>query len=178
METKALLATVKAEAGDALEALRDLARGIYPPLLADQGLVTALEAQARKVPVPVEVRGEGVARYPQEIEAAVYFCCLEALRTWSNTPRATEVTIALSTSDGALTFSVADDGAGFDHRAVPTGSGLQNMADRRGSSGRIAAGDILCGAGTTVAEPCRSECWSRWHERAHHHKDSRGSHLA
>ena len=64
---------------DALENLRDLARGIYPPLLADKGLAAALEAQARKAPIPIEVDAEGVGRYPQEVEAAVYFCALEAL---------------------------------------------------------------------------------------------------
>jgi signal transduction histidine kinase len=151
VETKALLATVKDEAGQALEALRDLARGIYPPLLADQGLPTALEAQARKVPVPVEVRGEGVARYPQEIEAAVYFCCLEALQNVVKHAGAGEVTIALSATDGALTFSVADDGAGFDHRAVPAGSGLQNMADRVEALDGSLRVTSAPGAGTTVA---------------------------
>ena len=70
----------QADAAGALENLRDLARGIYPPLLADQGLVAALEAQARKAPVPVTVEADGVGRYPQEVEAAVYFCALEALQ--------------------------------------------------------------------------------------------------
>jgi signal transduction histidine kinase len=150
-ETKALLATVKDEAGQALEALRDLARGIYPPLLADQGLPTALEAQARKVPVPVEVRGEGVARYPQEIEAAVYFCCMEALQNVVKHAGAGEVTIALSAGDGALTFSVADDGAGFDHSVIPQGSGLQNMADRVEALDGSLRVTSTPGAGTTVA---------------------------
>jgi signal transduction histidine kinase len=150
-ETKALLATVKAEAGDALEALRDLARGIYPPLLADQGLVTALEAQARKVPVPVEVRGQNVARYPQEIEAAVYFCCLEALQNVVKHAGAKEATIELSAGDSALTFSVADDGAGFDHRAIPAGSGLQNMADRVEALDGSLLVTSTPGAGATVA---------------------------
>ncbi|MEX2458768.1 MAG: histidine kinase, partial [Actinomycetota bacterium] len=71
---------LKAQAGEALDTLRDLARGIYPPLLADQGLPAALEAQARKSPVPVDLHPDGVGRYPQEVEAAVYFCVLEALQ--------------------------------------------------------------------------------------------------
>jgi signal transduction histidine kinase len=75
-----LAGQVKDDADEALETLRDLARGIYPPLLADRGLAAALESQARKASVPVEVSAEGVARYPQELEAAVYFCCLEALQ--------------------------------------------------------------------------------------------------
>jgi signal transduction histidine kinase len=150
-ETKALLATVKDEAGQALEALRDLARGIYPPLLADQGLVTALEAQARKVPVPVEVRGQNVARYPQEIEAAVYFCCLEALQNVVKHAAATEVTIELSAVDDVLTFSVADDGGGFDRSAILAGSGLQNMADRVEALDGTLLVTSVPGAGTTVA---------------------------
>ena len=62
------------------ESLRELARGIYPALLADMGIAAALDAQARKAPIPVSVEADGIGRYPQEIEAAVYFCALEALR--------------------------------------------------------------------------------------------------
>ena len=75
-----MLAELQTESTQALEDLRDLARGIYPPLLADKGLGAALEAQARKAAVPVTVETDGVGRYPQEMEAAVYFCCLEALQ--------------------------------------------------------------------------------------------------
>ncbi|MEA2486313.1 MAG: hypothetical protein QOD46_1424, partial [Actinomycetota bacterium] len=149
-ETKELLATVKEEAGEALESLRDLARGIYPPLLADQGLVVALQAQARKAPVPVEVHGESVARYPQEIEAATYFCCLEALQNVAKYAQATEVTIELSATEDSLNFSVADNGAGFDSDAVAYGSGLQNMSDRMEALGGSLWVSSEMGAGTTV----------------------------
>jgi signal transduction histidine kinase len=64
---------------DALDDLRDLARGIYPPLLADKGLPAALEAQGRKAAVATTIEPDGVGRYPREIEAAVYFCALEAM---------------------------------------------------------------------------------------------------
>ncbi|MDP9233276.1 MAG: ATP-binding protein, partial [Actinomycetota bacterium] len=122
----------------------------YPPLLADQGLQTALEAQARKVPVPVEVRGEGVARYPQEIEAAIYFCCLEALQNVVKHAGAGEVTIELSAGDSALAFSVTDDGTGFDRSATTAGSGLQNMVDRvEALDGSLQVTSSI-GAGTTV----------------------------
>ena len=73
-----LLERLRVQAVDALDDLRDLARGIYPPLLADQGLATALGAQARKSAVPVDVKADGVGRYPQDVESAVYFCTLEA----------------------------------------------------------------------------------------------------
>ena len=78
--TDELLNQIEEELQTALGDLRDLARGIYPPLLADQGLAAALEAQARRSAVPVTVRAEGLGRYPQEVEAAVYFSCLEALQ--------------------------------------------------------------------------------------------------
>src|SRR5947199_3375822 len=77
---RAMVAQAQADAADALENLRDLARGIYPPLLADQGLAAALAAQARRSPVPVTLAADGLRRYPQETEAAVYFCVLEALQ--------------------------------------------------------------------------------------------------
>src|SRR5207244_1981555 len=79
-KSRALLSELRSDADDALETLRSLARGIYPPLLADRGLKAALESQARKAILPVAVEADGLGRYPQEIEAAVYFCCLEALQ--------------------------------------------------------------------------------------------------
>jgi len=118
------------ETQDALENLRDLARGIYPPLLQDRGLVSALEAQARKSAVPTTVQADGVARYPQELEAAVYFCTLEALQNAAKYAHATKVVVDLSGRDGRLTFDVSDDGSGFDPSANGHGSGLQGMADR------------------------------------------------
>jgi signal transduction histidine kinase len=73
------LISLQADADAAIETLRDLARGIYPPLLAEEGLAVALEAHSRRSPNPVTVKADGIRRYPQEVEAAVYFCCLEAL---------------------------------------------------------------------------------------------------
>src|SRR5439155_19269883 len=65
---------------ETLQELRDLAHGIYPPLLADKGLPEALASAARRSPLPITVAAAGVERYPAETEAAVYFCCLEALQ--------------------------------------------------------------------------------------------------
>src|SRR6266496_4355489 len=79
-KAKSLIEDLQRETAEALADLRDLARGIYPPLLADQGLPAALEAQARKSVVTTVVESDGIVRYPQEIESAVYFCCLEALQ--------------------------------------------------------------------------------------------------
>ena len=82
----------------ALGELRDLARGIYPPLLADQGLVPALQAQARKTSLPVEIDADGIGRYPQDAEAAVYFCTLEALQNITKYASASRATVGLSCS--------------------------------------------------------------------------------
>ncbi len=125
-----LLDQLKAQTGGALESLRDLARGIYPPLLAAEGLPVALSAQCRKASIPVEVESRGVGRYPQETEAAVYFCCLEALQNVAKYADASKAVVSLEQDDGVLRFSVVDDGRGFDPACTVKGSGCQNMADR------------------------------------------------
>ncbi len=119
----------------ALEELRDLARGIYPPLLADEGLVPALRAQARKSPVPVSVEAGTIGRHSQEEEAAVYFCVLEALQNVAKYAGASAATVRLAETNGALAFEVEDDGAGFDTATVSYGTGLQGMADRLAALG-------------------------------------------
>ena len=147
----ALITQAHADAQDALENLRDLARGIYPPLLADHGLAAALEAQARKAPVPVTVEARGIGRYPQEAEAAVYFCVLEALQNVVKYAGACQAAICLAGPGEGLEFSVTDDGAGFDPGPAGHGTGLQGMADRMAALG----GDLQIrsqpGHGTTVA---------------------------
>ncbi|MGH2636032.1 MAG: sensor histidine kinase, partial [Actinomycetota bacterium] len=125
-----LLARMETDLQAALDDLRDLARGIYPPLLADQGLRAALEAQARRSPVDVTVEAEGLGRYPQEVEAAVYFSCLEALQNVAKYAEANSARVVLQQEDGHLTFEVADDGRGFDPAATGYGTGLQGIADR------------------------------------------------
>ncbi|MFI5055374.1 MAG: sensor histidine kinase [Actinomycetota bacterium] len=149
--TETMLAQLKADATDALENLRDLARGIYPPLLADKGLGTALESQARKSAVPVSLESDGIARYPQEVEAAVYFCCLEALQNVAKYAGASEATIRLTDRTGMLAFEVIDDGAGFDQRTTGYGTGLQGMADRLDALGGHLEVRSAPGRGTTVA---------------------------
>ena len=117
-------------ATETLEDLRDLARGIYPPLLADKGLPAALEAQARKSPVPVTVQPDGVGRYGPDVESAVYFCCLEALNNVAKYAEASTVEIRLADANGELRFDVIDDGQGFDPAIDRSRTGLQGMADR------------------------------------------------
>jgi signal transduction histidine kinase len=115
---------------DALEDLRDLARGIYPPLLADKGLPIALETQARKLASDATVQSDGVSRYPQEIEAAVYFCALEAMQNVSKYADATRTVVRLAETDGHLEFEIEDNGRGFAPDETGYGTGLQGMADR------------------------------------------------
>jgi signal transduction histidine kinase len=145
-----MVTDLQADANDALEQLRDLARGIYPPLLADQGLAAALQAQARKASVPTTVRSDGVDRYPQDTEAAVYFCVLEALTNVAKYSGATTAEVMLSQSNGELSFEVADDGSGFDTVAMTYGTGLQGMADRLDAIGGTLRVTSAPGEGTTI----------------------------
>jgi signal transduction histidine kinase/drug/metabolite transporter superfamily protein YnfA len=145
-----LLDGLQGSANDALTELRDLARGIYPPLLADQGLAAAVEAQARKVPVHVTVDPDGVGRYPQEIEAAVYFCTLEALNNVAKYAQASSVRVRLAQRADALVFEVHDDGVGFDPSTGGHGTGLQGMADRLDAIGGQLEVASAPGSGTTV----------------------------
>jgi signal transduction histidine kinase len=141
---------LKANAAGALENLRDLARGIYPPLLADLGLAAALNAQAAKSPVPVLVEADGVGRFGQDTEAAVYFCCLEALQNTAKYAHATQACIRLQAQHGTLCFTVSDDGTGYDARYTAMGSGLRNMADRLAALGGRLEVRSAPGQGTTI----------------------------
>ena len=118
-----------------IQELRDLAHGIYPPLLADSGLASALEAAASRSPLAVRVTGSGLRRYTPEIEAAVYFCCLEALQNAAKHAPGATVEVRLWEESGGLLFSVTDDGTGFDVAAARGGHGYMNMADRLGAIG-------------------------------------------
>ena len=145
-----LLAELRQDAVGAVEDLRDLARGIYPPLLASAGLAAALEAQARKAPVPTSVTANGVGRYPQDVEAAVYFCVLEALQNVAKYAGATRAEVRLAASGHSLEFTVTDDGAGFDPGSKAYGTGLQGMADRLHAHGGSLTVRSAPGAGTTI----------------------------
>jgi signal transduction histidine kinase len=145
-----MLTQMDAEIKTALDDLRDLARGIYPPLLVDEGLGAALNAQARRSTVPTTIRAEGLGRYAPEVEAAIYFSCLEALQNVAKYAEASSATVILAQSNGHLTFEVVDDGHGFDPASHANGTGLQGIADRLGAL----HGDLTVrsepGAGTRV----------------------------
>lgn len=146
----AMLAELQGETNGALENLRDLARGVYPPLLADKGLVAALEGQARKSVVPVSVEAGEVGRFSQDVEAAVYFCTLEALQNVAKYAGASAVHVRLLATNGTLGFEVEDDGLGFEPSEA-LGSGLTNMRDRLDALGGALEVRSSPGGGTTIS---------------------------
>jgi signal transduction histidine kinase len=149
-KAKATIVSLKHDADEALETLRDLARGIYPPLLAEKGLSTALEAQARKATLPVTVEANGIGRYPQDTEAALYFCILEALQNIQKYAQASSATVRLRTDGDQLCVEVADDGRGFDVITTLRGNGLTNMEDRLQALGGTLQIASSPGHGTTL----------------------------
>jgi signal transduction histidine kinase len=149
-QAKQAFGELQTDAGEALENLRDLAHGIYPPVLADLGLAAALNAQAARSAVPVTVEADGIGRFPREAEAAVYFCCLEALQNIAKYAHATQARLCVRARGGTLGFTVSDDGAGYDTRRTPMGSGQRNMADRLAALGGQLEVRSAPGQGTTV----------------------------
>jgi signal transduction histidine kinase len=142
------------QAKDALVTLRDLARGIFPPMLADRGLVGALKAHIlRAFPAArLEYGGElATARFAPQAEAAVYFCCLEALQNAGKHAEDSAVAVHLSNGDGWLAFSVSDNGPGFDPSLASGGSGLQSMADRVAALDGMLDVTSVQGRGTTIS---------------------------
>jgi signal transduction histidine kinase len=147
-----ILHQLQSNANEALEGLRDLARGIYPPLLADKGLAAALEGHARRSPVPVAIDADGVGRYPQPVESALYFCSLEALNNVAKYAHATRATIRLRQDDAVVRVEIADDGIGFDSATMREGTGLRGMADRLDAvGGRLDVRSVPNGGTTVVA---------------------------
>jgi signal transduction histidine kinase len=134
---KAMLEDLGEDLQDAVQELRNLAHGIYPPVLMDRGLPAALEAAAARAALPTIVDAEGIGRYPQALEAAVYFCCLEALQNaGKHAGDGASATVTLEEDAGRLKFEVADTGAGFDvSGAAREGHGFVNMSDRLGAVG-------------------------------------------
>ena len=120
----------------AIDELRALAQGVFPPALADLGPVTALKETVRTAPVPTTVSGINVGRHHPQVERAIYFCCLEALQnTYEHAHTATAAAVKIANHGRELTFDVTDNGLGFDAGTVTAGAGLHNMRDRIASLG-------------------------------------------
>ncbi len=150
---KARMLKLGRELEDVVDELRALAQGVYPSLLRDFGLVDALAPVAGRASPPARLDAKGIGRYPDETEAAVYFCCLEALQNaGKHAGGAARAVIRLRDGDGRLSFEIRDDGDGFDpQRASGRGSGLTNMRDRVGALGGTLAVRSSPGLGTTIA---------------------------
>jgi PAS domain S-box-containing protein len=145
-----VLRRIAFEAGAALDDVRSLARGVFPPLLGDHGIVEALRDTGNRSPLRVTVHARGVGRYPQEVEAAVYFSCLEALQNAEKHASARSVSITLS-ANGEIIFEVRDDGRGFAPEAAQQGTGLTNMRDRVTALGGSLRVESVLGGGTLIA---------------------------
>jgi signal transduction histidine kinase len=145
-----MLEALAGQVDAAIDTLDALALGIYPPLLQELGVAAALAAQFERGETPVRMHAEGAGRYPIEIEAAAYFCVLEALQNASKHARARSIEIVLTERDGTLTFEVHDDGRGFDPEASRDGTGIEGMRDRLAVFGGDVSLRSAPGEGTLV----------------------------
>jgi signal transduction histidine kinase len=146
-----MLGQLRGEVSDTLVALRDLALGIYPAALEEGGIAHALEVQTQASPLKTTIDGEGLGRYPLDVEATVYFCCLEALQNVAKYSHASAAHVVLRDEDGTVTFSVEDDGVGFDPTTITYGSGLRNIADRVAAARGTLEISSAPGRGTTIS---------------------------
>jgi signal transduction histidine kinase len=150
-ELRRSLGELGADAEETLDELRSLAQGVYPAVLVDHGLAAALSSVARRAPLLVHLEAAPATRFAPEIEAAVYFCCLEAIQNAAKHAGAgATVTVNVRAHAGRVAFEIGDDGLGFDFDDVRCGQGLTNLHDRVAA----VAGEVHIasrhGAGTTV----------------------------
>ena len=140
------------ELDEILEELRDLAHGLYPPVLREFGLRDALASVVRRSAPPAKLEAGAIGRYAEDVEVAVYFCCVESLQNVAkHAGSGTTAVIRLWERDGRLDFEIVDDGAGFDvESARGSGNGYTNMTDRMAGIGGTLSVDSAHGRGTAV----------------------------
>jgi signal transduction histidine kinase len=145
-----LLAAQVQAADQAVATLVQLSRGIYPPLLEEAGVVAALGSVVAGAGRPVELVEDRVGRYPRQVEAAAYFCCLEAVQNAVKHSGATAIRVELRGEPEHLALTVEDDGVGFDPATAVLGAGLANIRDRVESLGGILTIGSRPGGGSRV----------------------------
>jgi signal transduction histidine kinase len=151
LEGERLASAVERQMDDVLHELRSLAHGVYPPLLRDHGVRDALRSAALNSPSDIAVRGEKVGRYPKAVEAAVYFCCLEAMQNVTkHAGQHSHAQVRLWQNGSKLHFAVSDSGPGFDPETTPHGEGMTSMRDRIEAVGGSVTIASQPGSGTTV----------------------------
>lgn len=155
---RAVLAEQAAAVDSAITTLIELSRGIYPKVLAEEGVAAAISSLVSTSATPVVVLDRGVGRYPEELEAALYFCGIEAVQNAVKHASASRVEVELDVVDGHVTLLVRDDGVGFDPTTVLAAGGLANMHDRIDSVGGELAFRANDAGGTDVVAsvPARS----------------------
>jgi signal transduction histidine kinase len=146
----AVLTDLTSAAGDTIDTLSDLSRGIYPRALSEKGLAAALEVPVAVGSLPVDLTVEEMPRPRPDIEAALYFCCLEALQNAAKHSGGTRAVVRLRRTAERLVLAVSDDGKGFSPDAVGPGSGLINMRDRAESVGGRLRVESEPGRGTEI----------------------------
>jgi signal transduction histidine kinase len=119
----------------AIDEMRELAHGIYPPLLAERGLADAIRGALARTGVRGSVAAGTLGRQPQVVESTAYFCCVEAIQNAAKHAVGARVTVRLWTDERALRFEIRDDGPGFDPKSVVESAGMTNMRDRVGALG-------------------------------------------
>jgi signal transduction histidine kinase len=153
-----LLDELRGDVQTTIGVLRELAHGIYPPLLRDRGLPEALATAATRSALPVSVEAELTDRFPADAEAAAYFCCLEAMQNAGKyAGDSAQVEVLVETTTDGLAFEVRDNGPGFDTAITKLGHGFANMSDRLGAIGGTLTIVSSPGAGTVIqgAIPCQ-----------------------
>lgn len=139
------------EAQAAVDDIRRLAKGIYPPLLESEDLTAAIKSHAATMPIPVDVVSKGIDRYPRDIESVMYFAALEAMTNGVKHGASTRMEIRLSASEEILELEVTGDGVGFDPEGWHEGTGLTNIRDRAEALGGELHIDSARETGTTVS---------------------------
>ena len=153
-EAGRLLDRSRQELDEALEEIRELARGLHPTLLSDRGLGPAVEALAHRAPLPVEVGEVPAQRLAEQVELTTYFVVSEALTNVAKHASATQASVTVTNGNGRLAVEVSDDGVGGADIAL--GTGLRGLSDRLAAINGQFDIDSKPGHGTTLRAsiPC------------------------